>query len=138
MYKSERKLLKWCYHTITCSVLLLVAFPVLVLGGIAVYQGEFGLLKEPLFYLGAFVAVAYGTSVYFLLTIEGKVIRHRLISWFQSFIFHYSLFVGIGIYLNSQNESLDILVLLSPELVVGTLSILGFVVTKFESGEAHA
>ena len=138
MSESELKILKWCSNLLAFSVMVMIAFPVIVLGAIAVFKGQYELLAEPTFYVVALVGMAYVASAYLLFTIEGKSIRRRVFSWFQSFAFHVLLFLGFAVYLYTINQNLEVLVLLSAELVIGFLSLLGYFYSKQSLGVGHA
>ena len=110
----------------------------LLIEAYALLQGQTERLEDPMFYYALIFALVYFTSTYFLFTLEGKPIRRRAFSWAQSFIFHYCLFLGAAIFLYRSDEKLDVLVLLSPEFVVGTLSLIGFFVSRKDLRVSHA
>lgn len=110
----------------------------LLIEAYALLRGQSERLEDPMFYYAVIFALVYLTSAYFLFTLEDKPIRRRVFSWAQSFIFHYCLFLGAAIFLYMSNEKFDVLVLLSPEFVVGTLSLVGFFVSRKDMRVSHA
>ncbi len=116
----------------------MTGIPLLIIGFYGLFPGQFEILEEPMFYFGVILALGYFISAYFLITLEGKAIHRRLYSWLQSFIFHYCIFMGAAVYLYYSNKDIEALVLLSPEVLVGTLSLIGYFVSRQGQGKNHA
>lgn len=112
-----------------CCVLLTFSVAVLFGGAIFIFLILFStpseIFTDPSTLLLFLFLLIYFGSVYLLLSIEGKSLQRRFLSWLQSAFFHTVIVAGAAVYLYVDTKDLAPLIFLTPEILIGILSMIG-------------